>query len=257
MRKNIFFILTLVIASVSVVEAKSDVERFDREVDHSIKYAYKGEVLMGAAVSYGEVQSDNSEVMLLLEGIDASGDMLSIKPFVGYFYKDNRCVGARFGYSSLGGELGDATIDLGDTNDLEIDIPYFKLRSESYSYGVFHRSYVGLDKAGRAGLFAEVELMGSHSKGLTSFEMTEGDMTTSRSKSSSLELSFNPGVAVYVMPNVCATLSFGFGGVNYKSIKQYDENWNPTGERISSKMSFKFNVTAINFGINIHLWSKK
>ncbi|MFI3317851.1 MAG: OmpA family protein [Rikenellaceae bacterium] len=236
---------------------KRNSKKFDREVDHSIKYAYKGELMMGASVSYGELESDNAEIMLLLEGIDASGDFLSIKPYIGYFYKDNRCVGARFGYSSYGGELGDATLDLGDTNDLTIDIPYFKLRSESYSYGLFHRSYVGLDKASRIGLFAEVELIGAWSNGETAFEQSAGDVTTSISKTHSLELNFNPGAAVYVMPNVCATLSFGFGGVNFKSIKQYDENGDLTGKRTSSKMSFKFNVTAINFGINIHLWSTK
>ncbi len=233
-----------------------DFKRFDRRVDHSIKYAYKGEFLMGASVSYGEIESENSEVMLLLEGIDASGDMLTVKPFVGYFYKDNRCVGLRFGYSTLGGELGSASVNLGESNDINFDIPYVSLRSKSYSAGLFHRSYVGLDRAGRAGLFAEIELSGVKSEGETAYEASSDVIERSSSKSISAELSFNPGVAVYVMPNVCATLSFGFGGLNYKAIDQYDAAGNRTGGRIYSKMSFKFNVTAINFGMNIHLWGK-
>ncbi|MFI3268884.1 MAG: OmpA family protein [Rikenellaceae bacterium] len=229
---------------------------FNREVNHKIRYAYKGEFVMGAAVSYGEVDSENSELMLVLDGIDANASLLSIKPFVGYFYKDNRCVGLRFAYSSLGGELGSATLDLGETNDISFDIPYVSLSSESYSCGIFHRSYVGLDRAGRAGLFAEIELMGCKSRGETAYEKSTDVIERSSSESISAELSFNPGVAVYIMPNVCTTLSFGFGGLTYKSIDQYDEKGNRTGGRISSKMSFKFNVTAINFGVNIHLWSK-
>lgn len=241
------------------VRKRREIDRarnFNREVNHKIRYAYKGEFVMGAAVSYGEVDSENSELMLVLDGIDANASVLSIKPFVGYFYKDNRCVGVRFAYSSLGGELGSATLDLGETNDISFDIPYVSLSSESYSCGIFHRSYVGLDRAGRAGLFAEIELMGSKSKGETAYEESTDVIDRSSSESISAELSFNPGVAVYIMPNTCATLSFGFGGLTYKAIDQYDEKGNRTGGRISSKMSFKFNVTAINFGLNIHLWSK-
>ena len=77
------------------------------------------------------------------------------------------------------------------------------------------------------------------------------------SKSTTVKLWFNPGVAVYMFPNVCATVSFGMGGFKYTTVKQYDQDGNPTGERDISKLRFRLNLTDIHFGMNIHLWAKK
>ncbi len=71
----------------------------------------------------------------------------------------------------------------------------------------------------------------------------------------SQSVNFNPGVAVYVLSNVSATLSFGLGGLSYDSTIQYDREGLYMGESNDSKLSFKFNILAINIGINVHLWS--
>ena len=78
-----------------------------------------------------------------------------------------------------------------------------------------------------------------------------------KSENMKFELGFNPGVAVYVFPSVCATVSIGLGGVRYASISQYDELNNKVGTREASKMQFRLNIADINFGMVIHLWSKK
>ncbi|MFI3314920.1 MAG: hypothetical protein R3Y04_04595 [Rikenellaceae bacterium] len=217
------------------------------------KFAYKGEVLFGTTLSFGSIETENSDLFLLLDGLEAEVSYSSIKPFIGYFYRDNRCVGFRFGKTSLTAMLNSATIDLGASSDISLDIPYFRSSSKGYSYGLFHRSYIGIDKKGTFGLFAEVELMHSYTKTNTSYE-SSSVITTSRSENRSLELGFNPGAAVYILPNVCTTLSFGFGGINYADIKQYDSAGELTGSRTSSKLSLKFNVTAINIGVSIHVW---
>ena len=41
-----------------------------------------------------------------------------------------------------------------------------------------------------------------------------------------VKLAFNPGAAVYIFPNVCATISFGLGGIQYTSITQKDADGN-------------------------------
>ena len=71
------------------------------------------------------------------------------------------------------------------------------------------------------------------------------------------ELGFNPGIAAYIFPNVCTTVSIGLGGVQYTSIRQYDDAGNKIGARDASKMQFRLNVADINFGMVMHLWSKK
>ena len=72
-----------------------------------------------------------------------------------------------------------------------------------------------------------------------------------------LELGFSPGVAIYIFPSVCATVSIGLGGVKYTSIKQFDEVGNQIGSRQASKMQFRLNIADINFGMTLHLWNKK
>ena len=78
--------------------------RIDREID-KLKFAYKGEVIMGLTASYGTLSSDDTDIMLIVDGIGADGSVATVKPFVGYFYRDNNCVGVRFGYRHMDGNL--------------------------------------------------------------------------------------------------------------------------------------------------------
>ena len=212
--------------------------RIDREID-KLKFAYKGEVIMGLTASYGTLSSDDTDIMLIVDGIGADGSVATVKPFVGYFYRDNNCVGVRFGYRHMGGTLDSGNYDFGESNDLTGALPYLDLASDNYSFGIFHRSYAGLDPKGRFGLFAEFEL--SMSTGSTNFAYESGDrIKRTYSDNTQFKLAFNPGAAVYIFPNVCATLSFGLGGIQYTSVTQKDAE----GHKIGSRMT-------------IHLWDKK
>ena len=202
-------------------------KRIDREID-KIKFAYKGEVMMGLTASYGTLSSDDTDFMVIIDNINASGTIATVKPFFGYFYRDNKCFGMRFGYTHLDGKLDNMNIDLGANNDINLDIPYLNTSSDSYSFGIFHRSYAGLDPRGRFGLFAEFEL--SASTGHTMFSYESGDTIKKVfSDNTQLKLAFNPGAAVYIFPNVCATLSFGLGGIQYTSVTQKDADGNEIG----------------------------
>lgn len=229
--------------------------RIDREID-KLKFAYKGEVMMGLTASYGTLSSDDTDIMLIIDGINASGTVATVKPFVGYFYRDNNCLGVRFGYRHLGGKVDNMDIDLGESNDLNFNVPYLDLKSDNYSFGIFHRSYAGLDPKGRFGLFAEFEL--SVSTGSTEFSYESGNVIKQVfSDNTQVKLAFNPGAAVYIFPNVCATLSFGLGGIQYTSVTQKDAEGNKVGSRKASNMKFKLNIAAINIGMTIHMWDKK
>ena len=229
--------------------------RIDREIN-KLKFAYKGEVMMGLTASYGTVSSDDTDLMLIFDNIDADATIATVKPFVGYFYRDNNC----FGYSHMGGTLDNTYFDAGEGNDLSGQLPYVDLSSDEYSFGIFHRSYAGLDPKGRFGLFAEFEL--ALSTGHSSFaydpDHNEGGAPNrTYNDKTQVKLAFNPGAAVYIFPNVCATISFGLGGIQYTSITQKDADGNKIGSRKASNMRFRLNIAAINFGMTIHLWDKK
>ena len=232
--------------------------RIDREIN-KLKFAYKGEVMMGLTASYGTMSSDDTDIMLILDGIDADGTVATVKPFIGYFYRDNNCLGVRFGYRHMDGNLDAARYDLGESNDASGSIPKVNFNSDNYSFGIFHRSYAGLDPKGRFGLFAEFELSLSTGTSKLSYQpdTTSDNMKTTLSDNTQLKLAFNPGAAVYIFPNVCATLSFGLGGIQYTSVTQKDDAGNKIGTRKASNMRFRLNVAAINFGMTIHLWDKK
>ena len=230
--------------------------RIDREIN-KLKFAYKGEVMMGLTASYGTVSSDDTDLMLIFDNIDADATIATVKPFVGYFYRDNNCIGIRFGYSHMGGTLDNTYFDAGEGNDLSGQLPYVDLSSDEYSFGIFHRSYAGLDPKGRFGLFAEFEL--ALSTGHSSFaydpDHNEGGAPNrTYNDKTQVKLAFNPGAAVYIFPNVCA---FGLGGIQYTSITQKDADGNKIGSRKASNMRFRLNIAAINFGMTIHLWDKK
>lgn len=230
--------------------------RMNREIDKG-HFAYKGEVVLGLTASYGTLSSDDSDFMTIIDNIDMDGTVATVQPFVGYFYRDNRCVGVRFGYRHVDGELGNVDLDLGDQNDIEMNVADMAVKSNSYSFALFHRSYVGLDHKGRLGLFAEIEA--SLETGTTDFTNgSSGDeVKYTSSDNTRLKLAFNPGMAMYIFPNVCATVSIGLGGIQYNKITQYDAEGNRTGGRTASTMRFRLNILDINFGVLVHLWDKK
>lgn len=241
--------------------------RFDREINRGV-YAYKGEVMCGLTISYGNLASDNSDYYLILDQLKLNGSIVQVNPYIGYFVANNHVLGIRFGYTSIRGGLGNASINLGENIDLgDLSFGGIGLQSNSYSFGAFYRSYVPLDKKGRFGLFSEVELSaqtGSQTISIAKKDTQNEDGTTTKGTTSSSEsdtfrikLNFNPGLAVYVFPNVCATISVGLGGLQYNSTKQRNAAGEVTGSRWTSQLRARLNVADIRIGVNVHLWNNK
>lgn len=230
--------------------------RIDREIN-KVRYVYRGEMMVGLTASYGTLSTEDADFLVVLDNINASGTIATVRPSIGYFYRDNRCFGVRFGYTHVNGKVDTGgRFDLGDSNDVSMDIPYLYTRSDNFSFGFFHRTYAGLDQAGRFGLFAELELSMSTGNSEFTYE-NDGELKSTFSENVQARFSFNPGAAVYIFPNVCATLSFGLGGLQYTHVTQKDADGNKIGSRSASKMRFRLNLAAINIGMNIHLWGKK
>lgn len=230
--------------------------RIDREIKKNV-FAYKGELALGLTASYGTLTSEDSDILAVLENINASGSVTTISPYVSYFIADNMSVGVRMGYTNMDGKLDNMDVNLGSGGDIAIAIPWVDMSSNTLRMSAFLRNYTSIDEAGRFGVFSEIEA--SYAFGNNSFAFrSNADNPTSYndSQSATVKLWFNPGLAVYMFPNVCATISFGMGGFKYTKIKQYDETGTLTGERSLSKLRFRLNLADIHFGLNIHLWSK-
>ena len=235
-------------------EQKSRTVKIDRGI-HDNAFVFKGENMVGLTVSYGTIDSEDSNIALLLDQINLSGQMFSIKPHYGFFYNDNNAVGVRLGYSYMNGALDNASLNLGDAADINLSLGNIGYMNRGFSAAIYHRSYMSIDRKGRFGLFAEWELAGKY--GRSKSGTADGTSYSSIADNYRLSLNFAPGLAVYIFPNVCASVSFGLGGLQYNHIRQMDGEMNYIGKRDFSKLKFGLNLTEINIGVNVHLWSKK
>ena len=259
--RKLFTTLLMICAVTTVWAQKRDsvsnsrIPRIDRNIN-SNKFVFKGENMVGLTVSYGTIDSQDSDIGLLIDNINLSGSSFTIKPHYGYFYRDNRAVGVRLGYSNTVGKLDNASLNLGEANDINISLGNMGYKSRAYSAAIYHRSYMAIDKKGRFGLFSEWELSGQMSRANFSYKSGQS-VVDNISESYRVRVSFAPGLSVYIFPNICASVSFGLGGLQYKHINQLDSEGNSTGSRDYSKLQFGLNLTEINIGVNIHLWNKK
>ncbi len=225
-------------------------KRIDRGIN-DITYVYKNEIAIGLDVSYGTLSSDDTNLMLMIDGLDFKGSVITVNPSVGYFFTDNICVGTRFGYSKVDGNLGNVSLDLG-TDDLDLSLSDILLRSQVTTMGVFLRSYAGVDPKGVFGLFAELELAYKTGNSMFSYNTSSGPNTT-HTNNYQARLGISAGVSVYIMPKLCCNLSFGLGGISYNKIRQHDAAGIYTGGRTATSMNWKLNLLDIGIGFNVHL----
>ncbi len=229
--------------------------RVDRNIDVN-KFVYRNEWMVGLTASYGTMSVANSDLLLLLEDINIGLKRTTVRPFLAYAYRDNRAVGIRMGYEMIRGNLDNISLNLGEEADLAFSFGGFGVGSESMSVALFHRNYMGFDRRGIVGLIIESELLVK--SGLTTVTTGSGDSAkSSNSHNFSAKLNLNPGLAVYVFPEVCVTVTVGIGGLSYNSIRQLDASGAETGRRQRSFMRFKVNIADIQIGVVAHLWNKK
>ena len=225
--------------------------RMDREINR-IPYIFKNEVAVGLTVSYGAINSDDTDYMLIFDNLNFKGSLFTINPSFIFFLKNNLGIGARFGYSKAKGDIGNATLNLGSANDMNIDLSDIHLDNQSASFGLFMRSYTAIDNKGHFGVFAELEA--SYKAGKSTFSYKSNDqMKYTHSNTQQFKFSFNPGCSVFIFPNVCSTISFGLGGLQYTKVTQSDDKGKVIGSRETAKMLFRLNLANIRIGVNFFL----
>ena len=222
------------------------VGRYDRGITN-YRFIPKNKWIGGVTVSVFNFESDNSRLLFsLLKDIDLNLRTLSVKPFVGYAIKDNTVVGLKFGYSRISGGIDNLALNI---EDLDIALKDIKYTDDSYSFSLFHRSYIGLDPKGLFGLFNETTV--GYSTGSTRFSRgADETLKYTDTSINQLKVGINPGIAIFIMPNVGAEVSFGVAGFTYNWEKQKKSS-GETGKRTNSGANFKINLFNINIGLTV------
>lgn len=214
------------------------------------RFIPRGEWLCGLSVSYTGLNSDDSDILLLIKDFDFTGSLFGINPYVAYFISDNNCIGLKLGYSATSADLGNFNLDIID--DMNISLSDLSYNLKKFSAGIFHRAYLGLTKSGQIGVFNETSL--TFESGTSHFIRgnEETGIKDTKTISNEIALGLNPGISVFVLKNISANVSVGILGLSYKQCKQYIDNVE-TGTYKSGGANFKINILNINIGITVHI----
>ncbi|MDE6243535.1 MAG: hypothetical protein K2M14_05955 [Muribaculaceae bacterium] len=243
--------------TVSQVLRDRNLGRFDRGLFNYL-FIPKGSWQVGITASYGKYSASDLQILDLVGDMDFGITAFSVNPYISYTVRNNISVGLRFGYTSLKGSIDNMQVDFDE--DLNFNLQNVSYRNESYTSAFFVRQYIGLSRAGRFGVFNEMEL--AFSSGNSDFtRMYDSAPKATHTTFMSAKLNFSPGLCVFIMDNVSFNISLGVFGFYLRNEKQRSYILNPedaekypdeSGNRFTSGASFRFNIFNINFGLGIH-----
>lgn len=208
--------------------------------------APKGEWQCGMSVMYADFNSANSDYMLMLQGLNLRASMLKITPEAAYSFKDNHAVGVKFNYLKFGGMLDSATADL--LGNMSLSVSDINAATNSMGGSVFQRTYIGIDKQGRFGIFWDYIL--GYTRAKTQF--ASGEASNSHTVKEKVYLAFSPGVIYFPMNNVSIHANISIADVSYATTKAY-QNGNEVGMHKGWKAQAGLNLLNLSFGLAIHL----
>lgn len=219
-----------------------DTTKVRRFKNHLI--APKGEWQCGLAVMYADFDSGNADYMLMVQGLNARATMLRIAPEAAYTFKENHAVGIRFQYMKAGGMIDGLTADL--LGNMSLPVENIGATSLSMGANIFQRTYVGIDKRGRFGIFWDYVLGFTRTKS----QMAAGNDNYSAKQK--VHLGFSPGVVYFPMNNLSIQACISLAELSYAKVSAY-ESGIVTGTRSAWKAQASLNVLNLNFGLTIHL----
>lgn len=230
--------------TVSMILPERNFGRYDRGL-YNYMFIPKGRWAFGLTASYGELNTEDIQVLNILKDLDFNGKIYSINPTISYFFKHNQSIGLRFNYSHGTADLNKLALDFDE--DLNFNIHDVKYVQESFAAGIFYRNYIGLGPSKRFGVFNEVDL--SFQTGNNRFNrIHDGVMKETNTDIVQASLNFSPGMAVFIQDYVAFNVSFGIFGLNWRKEHQMTDGVDE-GTRFSSGANFRFNIFNINFGL--------
>ena len=234
--------------TISVILPEKNYGRYDRGI-FAYLFVPKGQFSFGLLASYGEISTDDLQMLNLISNLNFSAKSYSVKPHMSYFYKHNKEVGVRFGLSSTDFDLKSLSADIMD--DISFDMRDVAYKTKTTSVSVFRRSYIGLDRGRRFALFNEVDLR--YDRGTGTFSRLYNDEPKeTKSTGNAFRLDFSPGMCVFIQEKVAFNVSFGIFGWYWKREHQVT-NGVDEGTFSSSGANFKFNLFNLNMGVSVYL----
>lgn len=234
--------------TLNMVIRERNFGRFDRKLFNYLAVP-KGMWAASLTASYGEISTDNLEMLSVLSDVNISGHIFSIKPAIHYFIRDNIALGARLSYTE--GKAGIETFSVDMDEDLNFALKDVSYHTESYQAAITLTRYLGLSPRSRFSLTNEVEL--GFASGNSDLRRPYGGVVKeTHSTTMKASLTYSPGVSVLMMKNVSFDLSFGAFGLFLKSERQTTDGVKG-GTRTTSGANFKFNIFNINFGIGVRI----
>lgn len=234
--------------TISVILPGKNYSRFDRGLLNYL-FVPRGQWMIGATASYGEFDTEDVRVLSLMKDFNFNGKTMSVKPYAAYFYRSNQCAGMKLSFTRNLFELASLSVDFDD--DINFTLKDVEYTSDNYSAALFYRLYIGLDNNRRFAVFNEVDL--AFAAGYGKFlRYYNGEPRDTRTKSTEVNLSFSPGLCIFVHERVSFNMSFGVFGLYFKNEKQ-TTNSVEEGSRFSSGANFKFNIFNLNMGIAVHI----
>lgn len=236
-------------AADTVPVKQRDSERKRKRMITNYRFVAKGDVAVGLAFSFANYDTENSQFFSIVEDFSGTLSAFSVKPFVAYFYNHNSCVGLKYSNSKINGELNSLYVDIDE--DLNFDMGRTSVDYVTNNVSLIHRSYVGLDRGHRFGLFNETSLGYIWGNMDYSRTLETGPKSTS-AEIQELRLGINPGLSVFVMDKFTVEASVGIVGLNLRRERQ-TTNGEKSGWRKSAGMDYKFNIFNIQIGIVAYL----
>lgn len=234
--------------TVSMILPQRNFSRYDRGLSNYL-FIPRGQYAFGLTASYGELNTQDIEVLSMLSDISLKGKTYAVKPSVSYFFDHNQSLGIKVVYSHSEGSIDGLGVDIDD--DLSFHISDVRYVSTTYSGALSYRNYVGLDRSKRFAVFSELDL--AFTSGTSDFSrLYNSEPKVTHTRINEAALNFSPGVCVFIMENVSFNLSFGVFGVKYRTERQ-STNGVDEGKRVSSGANFRFNIFNINFGLGVHI----
>ena len=234
--------------TISIILPEKNYGRYDRGI-FAYLFVPKGQFSFGLQASYGEISTDDLQMLNLISNLNFSAKSYSVKPHMSYFYKHNKEVGVRFGRSSTDFDLKSLSADIMD--DISFDMRDVAYKTKTTSVSVFRRSYIGLDRGRRFALFNEVALRYDRGTGTFS-RLYNDDPKETKSTGNAFRLDFSPGMCVFIQEKVAFNVSFGIFGWYWKREHQVT-NGVDEGTFSSSGANFKFNLFNLNMGVSVYL----
>lgn len=209
--------------------------------------APKGGWQCGLSVMYADFNSANSDYMLLLQGLSARASMLKIAPEAAYTFKNNHAVGVKFNYMKAGGMIDAATADL--LGNLSLSVGDINAVSNSMGGSIFQRTYIGIDKQGRFGIFWDYIL--GYTRAKTQFGTGDAG-APSHTVKEKVNIAFAPGVVYFPMNNVSVQANVSIADLSYATTTAY-QGGSEVGTHKGLKAQAGLNLLNLSFGLTIHL----